>query len=70
MSSHTTRQTTTPHTTTRQTDSEREDICPSCGHHVPAEVERHKTLGVYVPVWRPGACRNPDCGASASDRRR
>ncbi|WP_324616556.1 hypothetical protein [Streptomyces sp. TN58] len=22
---------------------------------------RHKTLGVFVPVWEPGPCRNPDC---------
>ncbi|MFG3310025.1 transposase [Streptomyces wuyuanensis] len=22
---------------------------------------RHKTLGVYVPVWGPGPCHNPDC---------
>ncbi|WP_395576304.1 hypothetical protein [Streptomyces sp. BK79] len=69
MSSHT-RQKTTPQTTTRQTGSERGDICPSCGHHVPAEVQRHKTLGVYVPVWHPGTCRNPDCGASAPGRDR
>ncbi|WP_338899614.1 hypothetical protein WBG99_31610 [Streptomyces sp. TG1A-60] len=22
---------------------------------------RHKTLGVFVPVWGPEPCRNPDC---------
>lgn len=22
---------------------------------------RHKTLGVFVPVWGPERCHNPDC---------
>ncbi|MEU6183752.1 hypothetical protein [Streptomyces coeruleorubidus] len=22
---------------------------------------RHKPLGIFVPVWGPGPCRNPDC---------
>ncbi|MEU6311520.1 hypothetical protein [Streptomyces sp. NPDC047014] len=26
---------------------------------------RHKTLGVFVPVWEQGPCRNPDCSAYA-----
>ncbi|MFE0904913.1 hypothetical protein [Streptomyces rochei] len=44
--------------------------CPSCGHHVPAEVTRHKTLGIYVPVWRRGTCHNPDCSAAGPERQR
>ncbi|MGC9378782.1 hypothetical protein [Streptomyces sp. MH13] len=67
MSSHTqqtrTTQTETRRTTTRQSEVQRGHVCPSCGHHVPAEVKRHKTLGIYVPVWYPGTCRNPDCDA-------
>lgn len=54
----------------QHTKSPREDICPHCGHHVPPEVTRHKTLGIYVPVWHPGTCLNPDCGASDEERRR
>jgi uncharacterized radical SAM superfamily Fe-S cluster-containing enzyme len=64
MSHHTER------TKTAQVTSEREDVCPSCGHTVPAEVTRHKTLGIYVPVWRRGTCHNPDCATAAPDRRR
>ncbi|MFJ5280982.1 hypothetical protein [Streptomyces parvulus] len=72
MSSHTqqtkqTQQTRATRTAPRQSDSQREDICPTCGHTVPAEITRHKTLGIYVPVWGPGTCRNPDCGRSAPD---
>jgi hypothetical protein len=26
-------------------------------------VKRHKTLGVWVPRWVPGPCRNPRCEA-------
>ncbi|MEU8852014.1 hypothetical protein AB0C70_38640 [Streptomyces sp. NPDC048564] len=22
---------------------------------------RHKTLGIFVPVWGPRPCHNPDC---------
>jgi hypothetical protein len=28
---------------------------------VDAVVERHKTMGVYVPVWIAGPCHNPNC---------
>ncbi|MBW5423744.1 hypothetical protein GKQ77_19620 [Streptomyces sp. BG9H] len=35
--------------------------CPTCKKSVPAEIHRHKTLAVFVPVWRPGACQNRDC---------
>lgn len=38
-------------------------VCPACGQHVATVVRRHKTLGAFVPVWRPGPCRNPQCAA-------
>ncbi|MEW5351731.1 hypothetical protein [Streptomyces sp. 16-176A] len=37
-------------------------VCPVCGQTLGTVVRRHKTLGVWVPVRRPGPCRNPDCG--------
>jgi hypothetical protein len=40
-----------------------EYVCPVCGHPVEQVVRRHKTLGVFVPVWRPGPCKNPECKA-------
>jgi tellurite resistance protein TerC len=36
-------------------------VCPTCKKSVPAAVHRHKNLGVFVPVWGPGACQNRDC---------
>ncbi|NMO34870.1 hypothetical protein HG826_15080 [Streptomyces sp. GMY01] len=38
-------------------------VCPVCGQTLGTVVRRHKTLGVWVPVRRPGPCRNPDCGS-------
>jgi uncharacterized protein YbaR (Trm112 family) len=36
--------------------------CPACKQPVGVTIKgRHKTLGVVVPVWGPGPCRNPDC---------
>ncbi|MEU9731686.1 hypothetical protein [Streptomyces sp. NPDC048002] len=35
--------------------------CRSCGQQVDAVVERHKTMGVYVPRWTAGPCHNPRC---------
>lgn len=43
-------------------DSE-EHVCPDCGQPVETVVRRHKTLGIWVPVWAPGPCRNPKCAA-------
>ena len=40
-----------------------EYVCPVCGHSVDQVVRRHKTLGVFVPLWRPGPCKNPKCEA-------
>jgi hypothetical protein len=37
-------------------------VCPVCKQTVETVVKRrHKTLGVFVPEWGPGPCRNPDC---------
>ncbi|MEU9638405.1 hypothetical protein ACWEWD_38850 [Streptomyces tendae] len=63
MSSHT-QKTRRP----RQVDAKYEEICPTCGHRVPAEIHRHKTLGINVPVWGPGTCRNPDCAKPDRDK--
>ncbi|WP_128381167.1 hypothetical protein [Streptomyces cavernae] len=41
----------------------KEPVCPICGQPVAKVLRRHKTLGVFVPVWRPGPCRNPRCEA-------
>lgn len=35
--------------------------CPACGGPVDTVVRRRKSLGVFVPVWGLGPCRNPDC---------
>ncbi|GAB3007575.1 hypothetical protein GCM10023080_086560 [Streptomyces pseudoechinosporeus] len=43
-----------------------EYVCPVCGHPVEQVVRRHKTLGVFVPLWRPGPCKNPECQAYAA----
>ncbi|GAA2244056.1 hypothetical protein GCM10010145_08530 [Streptomyces ruber] len=40
-----------------------EQACPVCGQPVAMVVRRRKTLGAFVPVWGPGDCRNPECGA-------
>lgn len=42
-------------------------VCPVCGQPVATVVRRHKTLGAFVPVWRPGPCRNPKCEAYVED---
>ncbi|CAL9353177.1 hypothetical protein [Streptomyces sp. enrichment culture] len=66
MSSH--RQQKKPiRTMPQQVDSQHKDICPTCGHLVPAQITRHKSLGIYVPVWRRGTCKNPDCGTSGGE---
>ncbi|MGW2704310.1 hypothetical protein [Streptomyces sp. NPDC001340] len=43
-------------------DSE-EHVCPVCGQPVDTVVRRHKTLGIWVPLWGPGPCYNPKCPA-------
>ncbi|MET8574614.1 hypothetical protein [Streptomyces sp. NPDC005012] len=43
-------------------DSDRH-VCPSCGRPVPLVVRRHKMMGAFVPVWRPGRCETRGCPA-------
>ncbi|GHH42876.1 hypothetical protein HNQ79_002359 [Streptomyces candidus] len=35
--------------------------CPTCKGSVPVVAHRHKTLGVFVPVWGPGPCPHREC---------
>lgn len=42
-----------------------QQTCPACGRHVDRVVGRRKSLGVFVPHWGPGSCRNPGCPAYA-----
>ncbi|MGW4837091.1 hypothetical protein [Streptomyces globisporus] len=41
-------------------------MCPTCKQSVPSEIHRHKSLGIFVPVWRAGPCENPDCAEYAA----
>ncbi|AXE84131.1 hypothetical protein C1703_03895 [Streptomyces sp. Go-475] len=36
-------------------------VCRSCEQPVDAVMERHKTMGVFVPVWVAGPCHNQRC---------
>ncbi|MFD6908672.1 hypothetical protein ACE1N8_29460 [Streptomyces sp. DSM 116494] len=36
-------------------------VCGSCRQPVDTVVERHKTMGIYVPHWTAGPCHNPQC---------
>ncbi|MFJ8533587.1 hypothetical protein [Streptomyces sp. NPDC093591] len=36
-------------------------VCRSCKQPVETVVERHKTMGIFVPVWTAGPCHNPHC---------
>ncbi|MGW1813495.1 hypothetical protein ACWCQM_07965 [Streptomyces sp. NPDC002125] len=47
--------------TERQTDRQAEYACPACKKPVDTVLERHKTLGIFVPHWGPGSCHNPHC---------
>ncbi|MCF3124897.1 hypothetical protein IPZ68_35145 [Streptomyces arenae] len=38
-----------------------EPVCGSCGRPVGTAIRRRKVLGVFVPEWRPGPCRNEQC---------
>ncbi|BBA95492.1 hypothetical protein RVR_375 [Actinacidiphila reveromycinica] len=50
----------------RAADPDTGPACPVCGRPVAEEVTRYKTMGIVVPVWEPGTCRNPDCPEGAS----
>lgn len=37
-------------------------MCPVCEQPLEMTIKRrHKTLGVFVPVWGPPPCHNPEC---------
>lgn len=38
-----------------------QQTCPACGRAVETILHRRKSLGIFVPEWSPGPCRNPDC---------
>ncbi|GAA1604517.1 MULTISPECIES: hypothetical protein [Streptomyces] len=44
--------------------------CPACGRPVDTVLRRRKALGVFVPEWVPGPCRNPDCAEYAAEEGR
>ncbi|MFJ3519245.1 hypothetical protein [Streptomyces sp. NPDC090131] len=45
-------------------------LCPSCKQPLPTTVQRHKTMGVYVPLYADAPCNNPSCDrAVTADRR-
>ncbi|TXS52897.1 hypothetical protein [Streptomyces sp. t39] len=44
-------------------------LCPSCRRPLPATVERHKTMGVFVPVYSEGPCDNSACSRGPAAKR-
>ncbi|MWA13567.1 hypothetical protein [Streptomyces sp. BA2] len=44
-----------------------EPVCASCGRPVGTAIKRRKVLGVFVPVWGPGPCHNPQCDACVDE---
>ncbi|KOG09673.1 hypothetical protein [Streptomyces viridochromogenes] len=37
-------------------------VCPVCKQPLEMTIKRrHKTLGIFVPVWGPRPCHNPEC---------
>ncbi|MGV0100136.1 hypothetical protein [Streptomyces californicus] len=53
----------------RETRQRAAFMCPTCKQPVRSEIHRHKSLGIFVPVWRAGPCENPDCADCAADER-
>ncbi|MFJ8861127.1 hypothetical protein ACIRD8_22195 [Streptomyces sp. NPDC102451] len=47
--------------TERQTDRQAEYVCPACKQPVATVLARHKTLGIFVPLWGAGPCHNTEC---------
>ncbi|WP_420078279.1 hypothetical protein ACN6AT_02665 [Streptomyces sp. JL4002] len=41
-------------------------LCPTCRQQLPATVQRHKTMGVYVPLYADAPCTNPTCGEAVA----
>ncbi|MFB7464450.1 hypothetical protein ACFCZ1_13305 [Streptomyces sp. NPDC056224] len=38
-----------------------QQVCPACGSPVDTVLRRRKSLGIFIPEWVPGSCRNPEC---------
>lgn len=38
-----------------------QQMCPACGSPVETLIRRRKSLGIFIPEWVAGSCRNPDC---------
>ena len=36
-------------------------VCPACHNPVTEKITRHYTMGLFVPLWKPGPCHNPSC---------
>ncbi|UTP27995.1 hypothetical protein LIV37_00495 [Streptomyces rapamycinicus NRRL 5491] len=49
------------HSIERGTAPETGRICPTCHHPVTEKITRYKTMGIFVPLWKPGTCHNPIC---------
>lgn len=48
--------------TEHETGPQGTPVCSVCKQPLEMTIKkRHKTLGIFVPVWGPGPCRNPDC---------
>ncbi|MGW7451188.1 hypothetical protein [Streptomyces sp. NPDC054787] len=50
-----------PHETVAPQAGHEQHTCPACGRPVETIVKRRKSLGIFIPEWGPGPCRNPDC---------
>ncbi|QQC94265.1 hypothetical protein [Streptomyces alfalfae] len=48
-------------------DPQDEPVCEACGRPVGTAIRRRKVLGVFVPEWGPGPCRNAQCEACVTD---
>ncbi|MEV6576591.1 hypothetical protein AB0M92_00305 [Streptomyces sp. NPDC051582] len=50
-----------PHDTIAPQAGHEQHTCPVCGRPVDTVVRRRKALGIFIPEWVPGPCKNPDC---------
>lgn len=52
-----------PHETIAPQAGHEKYTCPACGSPVDTVLRRRKSLGIFIPEWVPGPCRNPECPA-------
>ncbi|MFE2145779.1 hypothetical protein ACFXA3_29295 [Streptomyces sp. NPDC059456] len=52
---------THPHEVVAPQTAHEQLACPVCGRPVDTVIRRRKALGIFIPEWVPGPCRNPDC---------